>query len=292
MRFDGKVVVITGAAGSLGEAYARRFAAGGAQVVLNDVAAEPLARLAEELGGVATTDTVATPEGGEAIVRAALDAFGRIDVLVNNAGIARPNYLADLAWSDLADTFAVHLWGAFHLTKPAWAAMRDQGGGSIVNTTSAVGLFGQPRSSGYGAAKLGLVGMTRVLALEGEPHGIRVNAIAPVASSSMANDVYRGLTPKLDPDHVAVVVAALAHDSCALSGEVISAGGGRVARIVIGAYAGHFAEALDEDAAASYLAALPEETPSLPRSAMEEIDLIRVNYPELTEPMRYHAPGD
>jgi NAD(P)-dependent dehydrogenase (short-subunit alcohol dehydrogenase family) len=156
-----------------------------------------------------------------------------------------------------------------------------------VNTSSAVGLFGQQRSSGYGAAKMGIVGMTRVLAIEGASRGIRVNAIAPVGVSDMAGEVYGPLTPKLDPALVASAVVALAHESCPLTGQVVSAGGGRIARIRIDAEAGLFDPALDVEAAAGYLAGIP---PNEPGSAMEEIDLIRVNFPELTEPMRYPGP--
>ena len=290
LSFANQVVVVTGAAGGLGEAYARAYADRDASLLLNDVPSSGVHELATELGAVAETSSVATPEGGEAIVRAAFDAFGRLDVLVNNAGIARPNFLDDLRWSDLAETLSVHLLGAFHTTRAAWQALASQGGGCVVNTTSAVGFFGQPRSSGYAAAKLGVVGMTRVLALEGEPLGIRVNAIAPVARSPMAGPVYGPLTPKLDPALVASVVLALSHPSCPLTGEIVSAGGGRLARLVLGATEGLFAENLDAEQAASYLAdGFSTAEVVTPASAMDEIDLIRRRYPELTEPMRYSA---
>jgi NAD(P)-dependent dehydrogenase (short-subunit alcohol dehydrogenase family) len=291
LNVDGRVVVVTGAAGGLGRAYAELFAQRGAQLMLNDTASDGLNELATGLGAVPDTNTVATPEGGEAIVAHALDAFGRLDVLVNNAGIARPNYLDDLDWSDLSATLSVHLLGAFHLSKPAWRIFRAAGGGAIVNTTSAVGLFGQQRSSGYAAAKLGIVGMTRVLAIEGAGYGIRVNAIAPVASSPMAGPVYGALDPKLDPKLVAATVLALAHESCKLNGEVISAGGGRIARVIIGTSPGSFVPDLSVEDASQYLGSLPAEEHYLtPGSAMEEIDLIRVNHPGLTEPMRYPEP--
>ena len=291
LNFDGQVVVVTGAAGGLGRAYAELFAAGGARLLLNDTAADGLRELCTTLDAVADTNTVATPEGGEAIIQHALDAFGRVDVLVNNAGIARPNYLDELDWDDLAATLSVHLLGAFHLSRAAWRPMRTAGAGTIVNTSSAVGLFGQQRSSGYAAAKLGIVGMTRVLAIEGASHGIRVNVIAPVASSPMAGPVYGLLDPMLDPKFVAAAVIALAHDSCTLTGEVISAGGGRIARVAIATSAGAFVPGLEAEDAARYLASLPAaEQYVTPGSAMEEIDLIRVNYPQLTEPMRYPEP--
>ena len=282
LRFDGKVVLITGAAGGLGRAYGKLFAERGATVVANDLPGLPTTE-----GWISAPGSVATPEGGAAIVEQALAECGRLDVLVNNAGIARPNYFEDLSWDDLHATMSVHLLGAFHLTKAAWPSLGEHGSGSVVNTTSAVGLFGQQRSSGYGAAKMGVVGITRVLAIEGAAHGIRVNAIAPVAVSGMAGEVYGQLTSKLDPALVASAVVALAHDSCPLTGQVISAGGGRIARLRIDAEAGLFHPALDVEAAAGYLAGIP---PNVPGSAMEEIDLIRVNFPELTEPMRYPGP--
>jgi len=291
LSFRDRAVVVTGAAGGLGRAYARGFAARGASLLLNDLPESGVEELAAELGAAADTSTVATREGGAAVVEHALERFGRLDVLVNNAGIARPNYLEDLAWDDLEETLAVHLLGAFHVTKPAWQPLSEQGGGAVVNTTSAVGLFGQPRSSGYGAAKMGVVGLTRVLALEGAPLGIRVNAIAPVAVSPMAGAVYGPLTPKLDPDLVAAAVLALAHESCPLTGEVVSAGGGRLARLVIGAAEGLFDEALDPERAAAFLRdGFESLAVSAPGSAMAEIDLIRVRYPELAEPMRYEPP--
>jgi NAD(P)-dependent dehydrogenase (short-subunit alcohol dehydrogenase family) len=287
LRFDGKVVLVTGAAGTLGEAYARLFAERGATVVLNDLPGTHLAELADSIGGLAAPGSITTPEVGVALVEQAVAAYGRLDVVVNNAGIARPNYLEDLTWDDLQATLSVHLLGAFHVTKAAWAALGAHGAGCVVNTTSAVGLFGQQRSSGYGAAKMGIVGMTRVLAIEGAMRGIRVNAIAPVAVSGMSGDVYGPLTPKLDPALVASAVVALAHDSCSLNGEVISAGGGRIARIRVDTDAGVFAPGLDVESAAGYLATIGRPEPG---SAMEEIDLIRVNFPELTEPMRYPGP--
>lgn len=152
-----------------------------------------------------------------------------------------------------------------------------------MNTTSAVGMFGQRRSAVYAAGKMGIVGLTRVLAQEGAAHGISVNAIAPVASSQMAGEVYGRLDEEIPPERVAAVVLALAHPSCPVSGEVVSAGGGRMSRLLVGATEGYFSPDLDDDEAAANLAAVcAQERPVVvPDSAMAEIDLIRRCFPDL-----------
>jgi hypothetical protein len=161
----------------------------------------------------------------------------------------------------------------------------EQGSGAVVNTTSAVGVFGQQRSSVYAAGKMGIVGLTRVLALEGAAHGVRVNAIAPVAQSRMAADVYGRLNDKLDPAFVSAVVLALAHPSSTVTGEVISAGGGRISRLLLAATEGHFDPALDDEQAAAVLpgVAADERVAAVPGCAMDEIDLIRASYPDLAD---------
>jgi NAD(P)-dependent dehydrogenase (short-subunit alcohol dehydrogenase family) len=304
LTFDGAVAIVTGGAGGLGRAHALELAARGARVVVNDPGRSPDGRAAsgataqavvDEIraaGGeaVAQTGSVASAAEGEQLVQDALDAFGRLDVVVNNAGIARPNELLEADIADIEAIVRVHLLGAFHVLMPAWRKLVQQGdGGAVLNTTSAVGLFGQPRSAAYGAAKLGLVGLTRVLALEGAPYGIRVNAVAPVAASRMSGDVFGALTDDIPPSRVAAVVAALAHPDCRATGEVVSAGGGRVARIVIGAEEGAFHRDLTAEQALAEVASwndVPGEL-LLAGSAMEEIDLIRQRYPSLREPLGY-----
>ena len=254
LGFDGKVAIITGAGGGLGREHALLLASRGAQVVVNDLGgsvsgeggdagpAESVAREIEGLGGVAVADTssVATPEGGAAIVQTAVDAFGRVDILVNNAGILRDKTFHNMT-PDLVDpVIDVHLRGAFNVTRPAWVRMREQAYGRVVNTSSSSGILGNFGQANYGAAKMGLVGLTRVLAAEGAKYNIRVNALAPAARTRMTEDLLGPLAERLDPRLVAPVVAWLVHEDCPVSGEVYSAGGGKVARFFIGLTKGHF----------------------------------------------------
>lgn len=297
LDFTGRVAIVTGAGQGLGRRYALDLGRRGALVVADDVAAavdgtatgtNPADAVVEEIraaGGTAVAEhtSVADPAGGRAIVDRAIAEFGRLDILINNAGIARTNEFTDVVYDDVLASLQVHLLGAIHLLLPAWQRFREQGAGCVVNTTSAVGVFGQRRSSVYAAGKMGVVGLTRVLALEGAEYGIRVNAIAPVARSRMAGDVYGPLAAKLDPALVAAVVLALAHPSCTTTGEVISAGGGRMSRLVFAATEGFFSPELDDDMAAARLAEVAEDdrVVAIPRCAMDEIDLIRASYPEL-----------
>ncbi|MCW3817963.1 SDR family NAD(P)-dependent oxidoreductase [Micromonospora sp. DR5-3] len=303
LSFDGQVAVITGAGRGLGAAYARELARRGARVVVNDngtsvsgddrspVPAEQVAGEINEAGGiaVATTDSVADAAGGRAVIDAAMEAFGRIDILIHNAGIGRAKWFAEVSTADIEPVLAVHLIGAFHVIAPAWERFVAQESGSIITTTSAVGVFGQRRSSVYAAAKMGVIGLTRTLAQEGTPHNIRVNAIAPVAASRMAGEVYQHLTPMVPPERVAAAVVALAHPDCAVSGEVISAGGGRISRLVFGANQGYFSPELTAEEAAVELPRVcgDSELIAVPGCAMDEVDLIRREYPELADqPMR------
>lgn len=299
LDFSGSVALVTGAGNGLGRMYAHQLAARGCRVVVNDVAVgvdgrpesgTPAQRVVDEItaaGGtaVANTDSVATPDGGAAIVAAALDNFGDLGIVVNNAGIARTNLFSDVVYDDVLATLSVHLLGAYHVLMPAWAHLVERGGGRVVNTTSSVGLFGQRRSVGYASAKMGIVGMTRVLAQEGAGHDIKVNAVAPVASSRMASDVYGKLDEKLSPEFVSALVLALAHESCPVTAEVISAGGGRLSRLVLGATEGYFSPTLDDDDAAAHLSEIcaQQQVVKVPDSAMSEIDLIRQCFPDLAD---------
>jgi NAD(P)-dependent dehydrogenase (short-subunit alcohol dehydrogenase family) len=296
LDFTDRVAIVTGAGNGLGRRYALDLARRGARVVVNDIGvgvdgvatgdspAEAVVAEIRALGGeaVAVEASVADPAGGKAIVDSAIDVYGRLDVLVNNAGIARTNLFAEVNYEDVLASLHVHLLGAFHLLLPAWGHLK---GGAVVNTTSAVGMFGQQKSSVYAAGKMGIVGLTRVLALEGAEHGIRVNAIAPVAQSRMAADVYGRLNPKLDPAFVSAVVLALAHSSSTVTGEVISAGGGRISRLLLAATEGHFTQDLDDETAAAVLGevAADERLAAVPSCAMDEIDLIRASYPDLAD---------
>lgn len=247
LGFDGKVVIITGGGGGLGREHALLMASRGALIVVNDLggsidgtgsdkgAAERVVDEITAAGGeaVADTNSVATPEGGAAIVQSAIDAFGRVDVVINNAGILRDKSFHNMEPDLMNPVFDVHLKGAFHVTQPAWVRMREQGYGRIVSTSSAAGIFGNFGQTNYGAAKMGLVGFTRVLAVEGAKYNIKANAIAPLALTRMTEDIMGALGDKLDPGLVSPLVTYLAHDDCEPSGRVFSVGGGRVAEVFI-----------------------------------------------------------
>jgi len=254
LGFDGKVAVITGAGGGLGRQHALLLASRGAFLVINDLGgsvdgsgsdASAAQKVVDEIvaaGGeaVANHDSVSTPEGGEAIIKTAVDAYGRVDIVINNAGILRDKTFHNMT-PDLVDAVIdVHLRGAFNVTRPAWILMREQKYGRIISTSSAAGIFGNFGQANYGAAKMGLVGFTRVLAQEGAKHNIKANAIAPLALTRMTEALLGPLGEKLEPALISPIVAWLSHEDCDVSGEVYSVGGGRVARVFIGETPGYF----------------------------------------------------
>ena len=180
---------------------------------------------------VANADSVATPAGGAAIVQCALDSFGRVDVVVNNAGILRDAAFKNVTPEILDVVIDVHLKGAFNVLRTAWPLLREQNYGRIVNTSSGSGLFGNFGQSNYGAAKAGLMGLTRVLSIEGGRNNVRVNAIAPIAHTRMtAGQMDETMRPEL----ISPLVAYLCHASCEISGQAYSVGGGRVSRLFLG----------------------------------------------------------
>jgi NAD(P)-dependent dehydrogenase (short-subunit alcohol dehydrogenase family) len=224
---------------------------------------------------IACVGSVADADDVERSVATARSAYGSVDVVVNNAGIARPASLRGVTVEALEEEFAVHTIGTIAMTKAAWPDLRQSAWGAVVNTTSGVGLFGMAGALGYAAAKMAVIGATKVMALEGARHRIRVNAVAPMARTAMAGDVFTDLTPFLDPELVSSVVAWLAHPSCPLSGEVISAGGGRVARVAIQVGEGVLVEGLtpeDVDRCAPEFLAQPTLDVT---DALAEADLIR-----------------
>jgi NAD(P)-dependent dehydrogenase (short-subunit alcohol dehydrogenase family) len=280
MRFDEQVAVITGAGGGLGKQYALLLASRGARVVVNDTggsvtgtgsnidAANAAAEEIRRQGGeaVADTNSVASPQGGQAIIDTALHTWGRVDIVINNAGIVSDAPFEDITADRLAPLLDVHLKGAFYVTRPAWNAMREQRYGRILNTCSAAGILGAERMSNYGAAKTGLIGLTRVLAAEGADHNIKVNAIAPIAYTRMLahsiegavqpddasaqavlNDLVAQYLQKLDPSLVAPVAAFLTHRDCPVSGEIYTVGAGHVARFFIGRTKGFYSPALSTE---------------------------------------------
>jgi NAD(P)-dependent dehydrogenase (short-subunit alcohol dehydrogenase family) len=245
LTFDASVVIVTGAGGGLGRCHALELARRGARVVVNDLggavdgtgaSASAAAAVVEEIRGaggdaVTNTDSVATPEGGAAIVQCALDEFGRVDAVVNNAGILRDAAFKNVTPELLDPVVDVHLKGAFNVLRHAWPLMREQGSGRIVNTSSGSGLFGNFGQSNYGAAKAGLVGLTRVLSIEGARNDVKVNAIAPIAHTRMTESQ---MGEDMRPDLISPLVAYLCHPSCAVTGQAYSVGGGRVSRLFLG----------------------------------------------------------
>jgi NAD(P)-dependent dehydrogenase (short-subunit alcohol dehydrogenase family) len=248
LGFDEKVAVITGAGGGLGREHALLLASRGARVVVNDLGgsidgtgddAGPAQKVADEIeaaGGIAIAngDSVSTPEGGAAIIQSALDEFGRIDIIVNNAGILRDKTFHNMTDDQLSPVVDVHLKGAFYVARPAWVHMREQGYGRVINTASASGIIGNFGQTNYGAAKMGLVGFTNVLAKEGAKYNIKANAIAPIARTRMTEELLGPMADRVNPAEVAPLVAFLAHEDCPVNGETFSVGGGRVARFFVG----------------------------------------------------------
>jgi NAD(P)-dependent dehydrogenase (short-subunit alcohol dehydrogenase family) len=312
MRFDDQVAVITGAGGGLGKQYALLLASRGARVVVNDTggsvtgagadtnAATIAVEEIRQHGGAAIADThsVTSPEGGQAIIDTALQAWGRVDIVINNAGIVRDAPFEDITADRLEPLVDVHLRGAFHVTRPAWKVMREQHYGRILNTCSAAGLLGAERMSNYGAAKTGLVGLTRVLAAEGADRNIKVNAISPIAYTRMLahsvdlatgagavendlaaqavlDDLVAQYLQKLDPALVAPVAAFLTHRDCPVSGEIYTVGAGHVARFFIGRTKGFYDPALSIEQVRDHLDEIRDEggytVPGGPADEMSEL---------------------
>ncbi|MEY2568219.1 MAG: hypothetical protein QOE35_2748 [Actinomycetota bacterium] len=254
LGYEGRVAIITGAGGGLGREHALLLASRGAQIVINDLGgsvsgeggdegpAHTTAKEIEDLGGVAVADTssVATPEGGEAIVKTAIDNFGKVDIVINNAGILRDKTFHNMTPEFLDPVIDVHLKGAFNVTRPAWINMRENGYGRIVNTASSAGILGNFGQTNYGAAKMGLVGLARVWAAEGAKYNIKANVIAPIARTRMTEELLGPMAEKLDPKLVSPIVAWLVHEDCPVTGEIYSAAGGRIARFFIGLTEGYY----------------------------------------------------
>jgi NAD(P)-dependent dehydrogenase (short-subunit alcohol dehydrogenase family) len=255
IAFDGQVVIVTGAGQGLGRAYALELGRRGAAVVVNDVgagaglgssAADAVVSEIRSAGGkaVASHDTVATPEGGKAIVDRALTSFGTVDAIIHNAGVWRHKLYDEMTPDQLDPVLDVHLRGAFFVTQPAWSIMKAKGYGRIVLTSSSAGAFGRMNGTNYCAAKAGLLGLGRALSLEGAEHGVRTNCILPVAPFQKLATAPAALTghllnaglPQEDagPELVAPMVIYLASAACAVSGEAFSAGGRRFGRVFIG----------------------------------------------------------
>jgi NAD(P)-dependent dehydrogenase (short-subunit alcohol dehydrogenase family) len=260
LSFEGRVAVVTGAGRGIGRGYALLLAERGANVVVNDLGGSaegmgadpgPAAEVVDEIsaaGGTAVADDhdVASGDGAQALVDTAVERFGRLDVLVNNAGIVRWAAFPDADADNLAAHLAVHLFGSFHASRAAWPTMVEQGYGRIVMTTS-TGVFGLPNNTSYAAAKGAVIGLARSLATAGRRRGIKVNCIAPAAFTRMAGgpgsqEEPAGEDPRaaqMAPGLVAPLVGLLAHESCPVTGEIYVAGAGRFARLVVATTEGY-----------------------------------------------------
>jgi NAD(P)-dependent dehydrogenase (short-subunit alcohol dehydrogenase family) len=243
---EGRVAVVTGAGGGLGRQHALLFAQRGARVVVNDLGgsrdgsgagSEMADSVVEEIKGlgaeaVANYDNVAEPSGAAGIIQTALDAFGQVDIIVNNAGILRDVSFTKMEDAQWDAVLKVHLYGSYNVTKAAWPHFREQSYGRVVMTTSTSGIYGNFGQTNYGAAKLGMVGMMNTLVFEGAKYNIKVNAIAPVAATRMTEDIMPDeVLSALDPAFVSPAVVHMAGEEFDESGLVILAGGGQYARI-------------------------------------------------------------
>jgi NAD(P)-dependent dehydrogenase (short-subunit alcohol dehydrogenase family) len=247
-RFDGRVAVITGAGRGLGRDYALMLASKGAKVIVNDLGgamsgdgtdgtvAEQVVAEIRSAGGeaVASSDSVATQEGGQAIIDAAMDHFGRIDILIHNAGNVRYGGLDEISHEDFKAVVDVHLMGAFNVVRPAFPLMAAAGYGRVVLTSSIGGLYGTHKVVNYGMSKAAMIGLNNVIAIEGADRGIKSNIIAPGAVTRMAEGLDISQYPPMGADLVSPVVGWLAHESCTISGEMLISMAGRVARAFVG----------------------------------------------------------
>ncbi|TAM70899.1 SDR family NAD(P)-dependent oxidoreductase [Mycobacterium sp.] len=299
IEFTGQVAVVTGAGRGLGRLYALDLARRGAAVVVNDLGggmrglpdeaadAGVADRVVEEIrraGGtaIASYDSVDSPAGGRAIVDAAVHAFGRLDAVISNAGIFGSAPFEDISHDDWTRMLRVHLDGGFHLSQPAYRVMKDNGGGRFVFISSSAGIFGQPMEAHYAAAKAGLVGLTNVIAIEGEAHGILANSVMPTGFSRMVTETVgdekflaeSGFMQAIRPELVVPLVTFLASGACTFTHRNYSASAGRYARVFVGLTEGWLADARDRPTAEDIEAHLEEMSAErffVPASIVDEV---------------------
>jgi NAD(P)-dependent dehydrogenase (short-subunit alcohol dehydrogenase family) len=295
--FTGQIVIVTGAGRGLGRLYAMEIARRGGSVVVNDLGgtmrgegldssvADQVVAEIERAGGVAVAsyDSVASPEGGEAIVRTAVDRFGRLDAVVSNAGIFNSVPFDELPQADWRRMLSVHLDGGFYLSQPAFRVMKSQGYGRFVFIASSAGLFGQPLEAHYAAAKGGLLGLTNVIAIEGAQHGILANTVLPFGYTRMVTETVpdptyleqSGFLKAIQPDLVVPMVVFLASRSCELSHHNYSACAGRFARVFVGLGEGWLAEPgsnpTADDVAAQLTSVSATDPFTVPMSIVDEV---------------------
>jgi len=313
ITFAGRVAIVTGAGNGLGRAHALELARRGAAVVVNDLgsavdgtgtssrAAEDVVAEITAAGGraVPSFDSVATAEGGERIIATAVEAFGRLDIVVNNAGILRNANFDEMTWEQLSGVLDTHLLGAFHVSQPAYRAMREQGYGRFVFTSSGSGLFGARHQANYTAAKAGIAGLSNAVALEGAAHGILSNVVAPTATTRIVAGMRPGDIADEDLAHVArgahapeevpgpefatPMVVFLASEACTFTQQIFSTSYGRFARVFVGVTRGWYGP-LDAPATAEavreHLDQINDRSEyQIPTSVFEEGGQIREWYP-------------
>jgi NAD(P)-dependent dehydrogenase (short-subunit alcohol dehydrogenase family) len=292
IAFDGLVAVVTGAGGGLGRTYALELGRRGARVVVNDLggavdgtgssssAADAVVEEIVAAGGeaVANYDSVSTREGGAAIVQTSLDAFGTVDIVVSNAGILRDRSYANMTPEEIRAVLEVHLEGGFNVSQPAFQVMKEKGYGRFVFATSGSGLFGNFGQANYAAAKMGLVGLSNVIAIEGAKYGIKSNAVAPIARTRMTEELLGPLADAVAPELVTPLVVYLCSEANDHTHEIFTVGGGRYARVFVATNTGWFSgrdEAPEVEDVAAHMDEIRDiSEPIVPGSSTEEIMML------------------
>ena len=291
VNFEDRVVIITGAGNGLGKSYALELANRGAKVVVNDLGgsmdgsgsgnspADDVVGEIKSKGGeaVANYDSVATKEGGEAIVSTALDTYGKVDAVINNAGILRDKSFVNMTEEEFSIVIDVHLKGTYYVCHPAFKFMKENSYGRIVNIASPSGLFGNFGQANYGAAKMGIVGLTNILAIEGAKYNIKANVIAPNAMTRMTESIFGEEMGKLfKVEQVSPMVAYLASEVCEPTHEIFSVGAGRFARVGISTHVGYYnPDATADDVGSNIEMIRTIENGSFPMNNEDEFAIIQ-----------------